>query len=631
MAETWRDKAIPVQVKEPAPSAWREKAVPVKVAEEAAKIASIDPVDEITRIASTINEKWLAPALGGIPDAVGNAIYWPVNEIFGTDYRSDLTGVIREGMRDIGASGGPDYKPQTETGQIAADVVGGAAAVLPMMMTGGAAGAGMAPGVGKNVAGLLTANPGVQIASGAGAGAGSYAANEIAPGNNFAQLLGMLGGGILGGGLAYKPTADDMAVVDAFNRQKVPPTVGAVSGPGMQKFESSGLGTTLGGAGLVQKAHNNMVNSVGERLGKVARGVGTAQSADDLGNTLQASVGRYMDDTATQANSMFSRIGSIFSPQDKFAAKNTLATLGKSFDNIDDPAIAALVRDPRFNTYRQALADAGDELSYNTMQGFRSYIGRQMDRLLLDGGADNAQLKALYGALTQDMKDALVARGGTKALQMFDDANAWYTNRMETARNNLQPLIGKNQPVPAEKAFRTLEQSTSATTGNIQRLKDIYGALTPAERKDFTASFIERMGQGPNGFSVDRFLSDLGKMSPEAKRVVFTDQFGDDLLRAWDDLTQVIMPQVKSLTGNRNFSNSGLSIMQGGQLLGAASTLANPLQAAMIALGPWAAARAMTYPAAVSTIVNMLKRGETAAAIAARVNAILQAAQAGKD
>ncbi len=592
--------------------------------------------EELTRIFSAANEKWIAPAVGGLADLVADPVAAGINKLFGTNYDPDLTGALREGMREIGASGGPDYKPTTELGQVASDVIGGATAVLPMLATGGAAASKVAPGLAKGVLEVLGSAPAQQIAGGVGAGAGSYLANEIAPGSVWADIAGMLTGSMLGSGLVAGVKPNE--IVAAFDRQNIPLSAGlaagdSAGGTAVRAVEGAGLGSTIGGSGLVQNTYNRAAKAAGDAVDNIAYGVGIPQSADDAGATLQASVARFMDDKADEAAKLFDDVGKVFGPDDSFIPKRTLQTLGTSFDDIDDPALQVIARDPRFQRYAAAFIDengAAKALSYNTLKGFRSYLGRQMNKLTLDGGADNAQIKALYAALTDDMEGALRTKGGDAAVQSFRSANDWYKGQMETARNSLQSLVGKGAtPANTEKAFNVLTQATGAKTGNIQRLRDIYKNLTPLERKDMTASILARMGQGKDGFSAAKFLTDLANMSEDAKNVVFRQQFGDDMLRAWEDLTEVIMPQIERASSYINRSRSGMAGVQIGQAgVVAGTALANPATAIAALVGPAIMAKAMTTPAVVRFMAAAIKRGETAAAIAARVTAMLQAQQA---
>lgn len=602
--------------------------------------AAIDPVDEVTRVFSAANEKWVAPAVGGLVDLVGDPLYAGINALFGTDYDSDMTGVLREGMRGIGASGGPGYQPKTELGQVASDVLGGTAAVLPLLAAGGAAAPGVAYGgaapksVGQGIMGLLGSAPTAQMVAGASAGGGSYLANEAAPGSDIAQFVGQLGGALGGATLAAKVAPDK--VIDAFTRQNVPMSAGLVAGDtkagaALRAGEAGGLGTTILGSGIIRGTYDDAARAIGNKVDDIARTIGTVRPEDDLGRTLQGSVARFMDDKADEAAKTFDAIGQTFGPNDVYVPKATLQTLAKSFDGIDDPALQAITRDGRFQKFAAAFVDdagVAKPLTYNTLKGFRSFIGRQMNRLALDSGADNAQLKALYGALTDDMEAALLAKGGGTALKAFHDANGWYTRQMEMARNNLQPLVGKGSPVNAERAFATFAGAANAKAGNIQRLQDIYKNLTPAERGDFSASMIARMGQDGDGFSVAKFLTDLSKMSPEARKMMFTDQFGDDLLRAWEDLTDIIAPQFQKAGRYINRSNSGLSVVQGVQIAGGAMA-AEPFTAIGAILGPAVLAKAMTSPTAVRFMASAIARGETAAGIAARVAAIIGAQREG--
>lgn len=584
--------------------------------------AEVPVLDEIKRGLTNINENWIAPAIGGIPDMVGRAL--------GMD--SDLTGLLREGMRDIGASGGPGYMPQTTVGGLLSDVVGGAASVLPVLATAGAAAPAVGAGtVGKGVAAQLAAQPAAQLAAGAGAGAGDFLAKEIDPESPWLRIAGQLGGALGVGMLTMKPQPDD--VIAAFERQDVPVSAGLTAGQGsggtsVQAIEAGGLGTTIGGAGTVRKTYDAAEGAIGSAVDRLAAQTGAVQSADDLGRVLQGSVARTMDDVSQQADEAFSAIGGLFGADDRFLAQNTQRALASSFDNIDDPALAALVRDPRFAKYAEALAGSGGQLSYNSLKGFRSYIGRAMNRLSLDSGADNAQLKALYGALTDDMAAALSLKGGQPAVDAFKSANAWYAAQMEKARNSLQPLVGKGSPVNAEKAFDTLYSAAKAKGGNLQRLQDIYGGLTPQEQADVAASILARLGRkGDDPFSVARFMADYSALSADAKDLLFNSQMTGALRQSYDDLLEVIMPQFRRAARFINRSNTGLGVVGGGQaVLAAQQAMSLDLLTAVATLaGPAVMAKAMTNPAVVKLLADGVARGQSASQIAAQVTAIIQA------
>lgn len=585
--------------------------------------------DEVSRVFNNVNENWIAPSLGMPVDLVNQGLGLVG---LGSDKPFGGTESLRSGMRDIGAAKGQDYMPKTAVGNLVSDVLGGAAAVLPMLATAGAAAPAVAPGVAKGVLTQMAAAPVSQVAAGAGAGVGDFAADRINPDDPWLRL-GLQLTGALGGGMLTAPRQAD-PVIEAFERQNVPYSAGLTAGEtaggkAVQTAETGVLGTSIGGSGIIRNTYDRAQNAIGDAVDNLAGQMGTVQSADDLGRTLQGSVGRRMADVSQQADQAFSAIGNLFDPADRFLAQNAQRVLSSSFDNIDDPALAALVRDPRVVDFADALSQSGGQLSYNSLKGFRTYIGRIMDGLTLTSGTDNAQLKALYGALTDDMTSALYQKGGQQAVDAFNSANTWYATQRQMAAANLQPLVGKNQPVNAEKAFDLLYSAAKAKGGNLQRLQDIFSGLTPQEQGDVSASVLAGLGQkGTEPFSVERFLANYSQMSADAKDVLFNSQLTGPLRQSYDDLLETIMPQFRQGASRfLNRSNTGLAFMGGAQLLAANSL--NLVSAVASIAGPAIMAKVMTNPTAVKLLAAMVARGQSAAEIAARVTALIQAQRQG--
>jgi hypothetical protein len=74
--------------------------------------------------------------------------------------------------------------------------------------------------------------------------------------------------------------------------------------------------------------------------------------------------------------------------------------------------------------------------SYNTIHHFRSRVGDLIDYTLPSGNKNNAALKQLYSALSEDMKETFYKKG-EKAKGAFEMANNFYSkgkkNRLKTS------------------------------------------------------------------------------------------------------------------------------------------------------------------------------------------------------
>ena len=294
-------------------------------------------------------------------------------------------------------------------------------------------------------------------------------------------------------------------------------------------------------------------------------------------------------------------------------------------------ALAGLVDDPAFSKVRDALATG--ELNYDQMRGLASALGRRIDIYAPVADANQGQLKYLYSALQRDIESAIGTRNDPGVFATYQRAQQDYAKASDTLSRYLTPTIG-NKATANEQIVRNVDNTMKEVTGNLDRLKAIFGNLNASEKSDYAASLIEKMGtatvNGQPAFSPAKFLKELDLMSVEARRIALTDNLPPDLASAWDDLTQVILPGIGRGVAEKNTSRSAVGLIGAGQLGGALLTATtNPPLAALALLGPAVAAKALTSPAAVRTIARLSQVGSTAAQIANQVATMLGLQQAG--
>jgi hypothetical protein len=139
------------------------------------------------------------------------------------------------------------------------------------------------------------------------------------------------------------------------------------------------------------------------------------------------------------------------------------------------------------------------------------------------------ELKMLYGAITQDMRDVAMA-GGPEAIRAFERANTMWSAGMTRVDNFLEGLASKG--FEPEKLFTTVERS--ALSGNVTMIRELGKTLSPEERSILGGVLLKRLGRAPSHaqdvagerWSAERFFDNWDKLSGEAKDVFFGSPLG---------------------------------------------------------------------------------------------------------
>lgn len=588
----------------------------------------VDVMDETSRVLSQMNETY-AGALGFPVDAAN----WLLGGI-GLDSEKPFMGSdwLREQSRDIGLSK-ENYAPQTDIGRYAAAGLGGAGAAMigAPMLGGGIMAAGRAMGSpAVAAAGQATmAAPVADALAGAGAGVGGQAAQDIAPGNKYAELAGQLVGAMVPGGIGNFARTAANPVIKAMDNVGIDPTMGTAGGRTAAYVQNNALAQTGGASGVVDNAISKtlaqtdaaakqIADAYGQPLpGQFAAGAQLQKDLTDWFDRVKKGTGRVYDDIANQ-----------FRPGEVFQASNTQNMLRNPAGKFDSADLGKLLADPEIAKLAKAVEASGGNLSYNDMKLFRSNIGAKLDPRMV-GNIDQKQLKDLYGALSDDLAAAVGTRG-TQVAHRWRTTNALYASAMEKFKDQFERLVGKGGPVPAEQAYKLLVGSGEK---DFSRFREIWGVLTPAQRGNYAATMLSEMGRQKGVFSVTRFLTEYGNLSEQAKALLFRSTGNGQAQAALDDLLTAARAIDKNTAKTASTSRSGASVPMLAQAGGVYKGIdlinsGQPTAGVMVMLssvgGPWAAAKLMTNPAATRALAWALRASKAGGKAAAKATAILQ-------
>ncbi len=263
--------------------------------------------------------------------------------------------------------------------------------------------------------------------------------------------------------------------------------------------------------------------------------------------------------------------------------------------------------------YNDIIDEAGN-ISYPRLKTFRSTVGAKLQSPTLLGDEKGA-LKKVYGALSQDMKEAVTAQGGEKGLQAFNKANKAFGRHTALLDKKIDPLIKAKTPSKVYDLLVSGTKQGGADTRIMMR------SLSPTQ-KDFVRGTVAReMGLANEGvqgaardtFSPNKFLTEYNKMRKVgSERHLFTPEQNE----AFTKLNKVI-ESLKETSKARQSSNNlpymtwaGLGYMLRGGVVGAGATVAGANITSRMMTNPkfikWLAQTPKIRPAAVSKHIKQL-------------------------
>lgn len=405
-----------------------------------------------------------------------------------------------------------------------------------------------------------------------------------------------------------KPFVSEM--VNKFRSLGIDPPAGAVSGSKTVQGLEKSLEGTIAGGDILQKQAETVLAQTKAAAEKVANSFGQVQTRAGAGATIkEAAAGvREVFEARQEAlyKTAFAKVG-----DDTLASVDAVTVLREELEQQLAGAPETLVKtlSPAINQLKAIEADAADGLAFSSLREIRTMIGREIKQPALGetSGAVQANLKRIYGALTLDMSKA-AQDAGPDAASAIRHADRYTKAFMGDAAK----LMDKIQRFDAdEKAFDFL---MTASRDNARGLAKLRGYFTNEEWDTVAATVINRLGQARPGaqdaageaFSVSTFLTNWNKLSPEAKKTMFSGKRYGNLLPELEKLTEVIgsLKDVEKLANHSNTAKAMVTYMTlqalGGAAVAAASGNADAGSLVMGAAGgfiaPRMAARLITSP-----------------------------------
>lgn len=588
-------------------------------------------------------------ALGG--DALNHYVLDPVSRATGVPLGTGGR-TYREAASDLADQMGM-RAPQTSSERVVSDV--GEALTGTGLTMGLGAGvnalARMGGAVSSRVGNFLTAQPLSQSAATAAGSGASSTVRERGGGTGAQAAAGLVGAMTPGAaGLAtpfVRSQGSVPAAAQALTRGAVrgrdpgpvrqaigdfaaagtTPSIGQATGSRAAQALETLVGNVPGGAGRMERFGRGQTQAVSRRMDDIAAGLssrGGSATPQQTGRTIVQGIegpGGYMERFRALSNRLYGELDQQIPRGTQVPASNAAAYLsGQASPIAGANATSAMLANPKLASIRQALeADitAGNgRLPYQALASVRSRVGEMISEAGLLPDIPTRQLRALYGALSQDMRAAAQA-AGPAAEKAFNRANNHFkygTARLERIEHVIDKSGGPEKVYAA--AFGGINQG--ATT-----LRSVMQSLDKTAQRELTASFVRRMGRANSSqqnaagdaFSMETFLTNWDKVSPEARRALF-DRHGATFSHNMDRIARMA-ERVRE--GSRVFRNTSgtarqAALMQTGGtgLLAAQQAIMGNVVAAVLTIAASAGsaiaanrmARLLTNPKAVAWLAS---------------------------
>ena len=360
------------------------------------------------------------------------------------------------------------------------------------------------------------------LSSSIGAGVAGQTAQELdlSPG---AQLAATLAGGLAPG--AFKRFPDPRIrskteAAQAAQEEGISVPKAAVASSLVKPLAGRVASLPIVGEPL-QNAARTSLDEMGNRVQQIADEYGAGNRAT-AGENLRDNINDFIGGKSRRIMDMFYRNvdskvdDTIVNPitNAQALASELLNNQSATVRKVNEAALAPIMDDLK-----------GPGLTYSGIKQMRTTVGSMLnDNLLPQAGTTKPVLKAIYGALTDDLKAAVSNSGGPDALSAFETANT-INEMVAKHRESLQRIVGKAGQNPGENVFETMVQMAQdkGKSANISRLELARSAVDSDTWEDFASAFVRRMGLNPNTeeFSPDRFLTAYGKLSPKGKQLLF--------------------------------------------------------------------------------------------------------------
>lgn len=406
--------------------------------------------------------------------------------------------------------------------------------------------------------------------------------------------------------------------------QQVVERAGNINVPIPRYMVDENIGTQGLAAGLknipfvgtpIREAATNTVQALGRAASAVQEGYGTGSPAvagsaakDALvtwvtGGTEKDAAGNLIPQgSKAVADRVYGAVDNLVNP----AVTTELKATGAVAQNIMNRRANAAItgESPAVNIIMEAVTKPGG-LNYDGIKTLRSFLGEKTPQELAAQGLSGTEVKQLYGALSVDLRNAVRNAGGNTALAAFEKANRIY-NMIGQRRDALSKILGVSGDASPEAVYaRILAMAGSKSTANISTLALARKTMGSDAWNEVASAVVSKLGRDAEGnFSIDRFLTAYGNLSPAGRQQLFSTTGKDNLARSLEDINLVSSSLNQKIKQFYNPSGTAQSLTATGAVLG---IIHHPLFALATLVGGTKMANVLSEPVTAQATATWLR------------------------
>ena len=396
-----------------------------------------------------------------------------------------------------------------------------------------------------------------------------------APGGIFAAPQGALGMGFAKPGqiagqpiaaAAEKSVAKEIpnTVLDAAKKIEVP-IPRFIAGSRMEQGVGAGLQNIPGAGDKIAEAAEKTVQALGAAAGKVSQDYGTGSPAV-AGSFAKDALAEWLGSGSQKAASrVYDAVDNLVNHEISTPLTATAQTAQSILTRRAEAKIPG--KSAAVETVLDAVTAPGG-MPYKGLKDLRSFLGEMTPEELVSQGFKAGEVKQLYGALSSDLRNNIAASGGEKAVAAFDKATRIFDS-ISTVRKDLSRVLGAKGDAAPEAVFsRLMAMAGSKSSADIARLTQARKVMGGDAWNEVASAAVSKMGRDATGdFSVQRFLTAYGNLSPSGRLKLFQSSGKDDLGQSLENIYVVSKAIEDKLKQFANPSGTARSLVSTGMVV----------------------------------------------------------------
>ena len=361
-------------------------------------------------------------------------------------------------------------------------------------------------------------------------------------------------------------TSKSREIYERMVEQGFNPTLGQVSDSKLVKLFEKTLANLPTSTNIMHQAAKDTLRQINKLAQEKIEKYGSGSTAEAMSRSLNTSLENVNKRYQLRSDQLYNRVKDQIPDGVKSEINNTIAFAGKYLE-ASQTASRGEAYDLAVRKAQQLIEEAQNKggLTFEELKAFRSQIREIKEAPVFNGGSSNTAkegLNSLYSALTHDL-DNLVKSAG----KQIDNPNLYnqYQRAVRYVKQELgagggtafaRELIEKNK----KKITSALKAVETGSKNDAEVLRQLKKSFTEEEWSEVSGYMMSSLGtrkglsagdeiaeevgdivyKGGENFNPSTFLSNINKMSPESKTLLFGGKKNKQLLKELNDLTDTI-------------------------------------------------------------------------------------------